>query len=1049
MKKNILTKLRALVLAIVMVLGTCISAVASEISSEAYNVALGNAANSLYEELMQSTTASELIDKYEQRTDDQVIAFKLTLNDETRANLQNHINSLIDAMTTDDIIEVAVKLGMIREEICSLYIVPYKNVGPLLNTTVEVPTVEPALVARLSSRSVVPNNGLNLSKKTEKVEGTDSYKITLEAYTTGNVSTSVTATPTDVVLVLDESGSMKDSLNSYTATYEVNESSIYYIKIDNQYHYVGYCDGKHLFDHEAGWFTGTRYGLDHFGTRYSPLTSASDTASGTKVQFYTQSSQTKNAALESAALNFVQNVYDDAVENNVDHRVAVVGFSSDNNARIHQALANSSGQDIRNTKTAVDNAIKGLNTDGGTYIEDGLTQAKNAFDTAPTPTTAKRKRVVVIFTDGIPGSGTWNDTTINNSANPAIATAKTLKSTATGGYSATIYTIGLVEGANPAAAIDTGTSNDARTNRFLHYLSSNYPNASSMNNGGTGGSNKGYYLAPQDSNDLNEIFEKISEEIAKPSIELDQTTTIKDIVSPYFVMPANTTDVTVKEVACTGYTDNQPTWSTSSTTLSNAVSFADSDASTTGNDTIQVTGFNFNDNFVSSTARGTNKDFYGKKVVIEFTVKLKAGFLGGNGVPTNGSNSGVYSGNTLVEQFAQPTVDLSVNAPEVKVTDKNVYLLATPTQEQLMDGAVVTIKDTYGNPVPNFNVNAANFGLEAWQYEYVDLEVTKPAAITVPMTTDGEYKLSFSMVAEGEEAKPVEATGKINVFKPVMMFKDSTINYLADAPANPAYYEANNKVTTHTVENNGEEITTTYPYWANGSTLSTEVTMTTEVAPALTTEYSPLSGITDSKVTSQTHVPVNVTVKIDNTDVTEHVTFHHDCDCDLAKILATNKECTWSNEDDSEFWLHVINVYGKMTITKAGLDQYTYPDVANGDEIYSDNESAVITVYGPINVENVTPKTWTIVLQNNHATLANLYPGQYVVTEDMKWSWRYDTVTVKVDKEATETNTANKKVSVTVTVEGGDTPVVVDFINSGYDNDWLGGDNYAVNTFSN
>ena len=53
-------------------------------------------------------------------------------------------------------------------------------------------------------------NGLFLGK-TAKEDGEDQYKISLEAYTSGEVKTEVKDVPLDIVLVLDQSGSMSDS----------------------------------------------------------------------------------------------------------------------------------------------------------------------------------------------------------------------------------------------------------------------------------------------------------------------------------------------------------------------------------------------------------------------------------------------------------------------------------------------------------------------------------------------------------------------------------------------------------------------------------------------------------------------------------------------------------------------------------------------------------------------------------------------------------------------------------------------------------------------
>ena len=53
------------------------------------------------------------------------------------------------------------------------------------------------------------SNGLELSKSVSDPDASGIYTLTLDAYTTGTVTTSTQATPVDIVLVLDQSGSMQ------------------------------------------------------------------------------------------------------------------------------------------------------------------------------------------------------------------------------------------------------------------------------------------------------------------------------------------------------------------------------------------------------------------------------------------------------------------------------------------------------------------------------------------------------------------------------------------------------------------------------------------------------------------------------------------------------------------------------------------------------------------------------------------------------------------------------------------------------------------------
>lgn len=561
---------------------------------------------------------------------------------------EEQIAALMEIVTEDELHSLAEKLGVNLDEEIVTPPADYSAVGPLM------PAVTVQSVRRMLRAAPAPQaeNGLILNKEAIYDEATGKTKITLEAYTTGTVTTSSKSTPVDVVLVLDESGSMADKINQYTKVYELYSSKDYYVKSGDSYIKVSWCNGGLFGSHKGGWYTGGHFVI-HWGTRYDPMTSATDTNSS-HVQFYEASatSMSKNEALKAAAKEFANKVYNDAVTNEVDHRISVIGFSGKNASEIKVGLTN----DIRNNLTDVTNAIDGLKTNGGTYIEDGLANAETAFRNATPTSAAQRKRVVVIFTDGVPGSGTWNNETINGSANPAINSAYTLKNT----FGATVYSIGMLDDANPELPISDDNGDAARTNKFLHYLSSNYPDATSMSNGGSG-SNQGYYLSASDTASLTAIFEKISQEIATPSIPLDSTTVIKDIIAPSFTVPANTSDIKL-------YTEDY-----------NGTEFDGGRDAATGvtpvisGDTISVNGFDFNANFVSATAK-PNGGGYGKKLIIEFEVEIKEGFLGGNNVETNGEQSGVYlADGTEVELFVQPKVDIPIKY-SFETQNQTIYL---------------------------------------------------------------------------------------------------------------------------------------------------------------------------------------------------------------------------------------------------------------------------------------------------------------------------------------------------------------------------------------
>lgn len=165
--------------------------------------------------------------------------------------------------------------------------VNYTNVAPLVTANkVSQPAKARLMSASSTARPIEKGKTVDglVMDKTATANDDGTYNITLEAYTTGSVSTTESTKPTDIVLVLDQSGSMAKDMTSYkyTAAYPGNNhSGSYYVRYRDSYIEVSWCS-----DCEA-WTYGCRDGwLWHdSGNKYTPKTSAADTASG-HVQFY-------------------------------------------------------------------------------------------------------------------------------------------------------------------------------------------------------------------------------------------------------------------------------------------------------------------------------------------------------------------------------------------------------------------------------------------------------------------------------------------------------------------------------------------------------------------------------------------------------------------------------------------------------------------------------------------------------------------------------------------------------------------------------------------
>ena len=147
----------------------------------------------------------------------------------------------------------------------------------------------------------------------------------------------------------------------------------------------------------------------------------------------------------------------------------------------------------------------------------GATRADNGLQLAQSQTSNREdaKKIVIFFTDGSPTSTSGFESGV---ASEAVSAAKAMKDKGT-----TVYTIGIFSDANPSAD-PSGASNE---NKFMHAVSSNYPEASyTYTQGFWGGWNwdlgtraegSDFYKSASNADDLDKVFEGISSEIVKGS----------------------------------------------------------------------------------------------------------------------------------------------------------------------------------------------------------------------------------------------------------------------------------------------------------------------------------------------------------------------------------------------------------------------------------------------------------------------------------------------------------------------------------------------------
>ena len=923
-----------------------------------------------------------------------------------------------------------------------------------------------------------PDNGMKISK-TAKANGDGSYTITLEAFAIGSkvITEQKTDIPTDIVLVIDQSGSMEDPIGGYTYTayqkdsglfdsrnyyneeyyplrhnggsenlwYKLNNNEYIAVSVEQKMEYTDisgwnnwkyydnqnslYClvsgeyksvtvkrEGHIIFADEYSYtvdgqqilYTTGDDSIPDFG-QYAPLYQSvkkyiySYTLNGAttvieesigdgsspNTQFYgrdysSSAGGTRLNALKNAATTFANAVAAKAAgadgnitttADNVNHRIAVVGYADTDwdygyntgvfiGSTLNRYENNAAGvystalQDMSTTngKSNVAASLNALKASGATRTDYGLIMEKGILDANPVPTGETRNRVVIVFTDGSPTNSNGFQRAV---ANSAISTANAIKAGGT-----TVYSIGIFSGA------DASTAGKEPDEDYYDYIDwSNYTDAEmsaacnwfmqkvSSNNGTP--RTPSYYLSAGDSASLNNIFQQISNQIETGGAEttLGSETVVKDIISPYFTLPAGTTasGIRIDTYACTGKDGNTYTWSGTSGGPGGATATVDGDQ-------VSITGFDFSENWcgTETDAQG-NSTVRGNKLVISFEVSPKSGFLGGNEVITNAS-AGIYengSAQTPVMTFEQPQVDVTIKEPDITLPDANVYLGAyfseTVNAEDLKNGTKVK----FGGDIElDLTKPNENWGLESWQTEYVTIEVkvTDKDGHEVTnfekLTEDTEYKVSVSIKPKtpkaGNSGYDESMAGTIHVFKPELTFQDST-----------AYYgetvHANNDYSSNYVANSEK--------WKNGGKYSTDdgVQMI-GIKPTLDITYTPDEAKLDNGKYTKQDLPVKATVNIGTDDVTSYTTFLHE--------TCTVDGCKWNNEITSgnpAFLIHIQTC--TLNITKqGGADNESYVfDVLKDGEKYSE-----VTVWG-----------------NGTETLVELPIGTYTISENAGWSWRY------------------------------------------------------------
>ena len=252
----------------------------------------------------------------------------------------------------------------------------------------------------------------------------------------------------------------------------------------------------------------------------------------------------KKQALINSANAFVNSVYADATEYNVDHRIAIVGFGMGNissgiayPAYLNTEILTTGGSPVQMNKAKaadyanalmyvnnngslnanITRAINSIDANGATAADFGLAMANNIYANNPDES-GERQRIVVFMTDGAP---TYSNDFSKDVANAAILQAYALKNT----YGAYVYSIGVMSDSN---------AKENNINKFMNSVSSNHIDAKSLSNNGNPSATT-YYQNVTNTNALSGVFTKIVAENVTRTTDFDNVTMIST-VSKYFTL---------------------------------------------------------------------------------------------------------------------------------------------------------------------------------------------------------------------------------------------------------------------------------------------------------------------------------------------------------------------------------------------------------------------------------------------------------------------------------------------------------------------------------
>lgn len=664
----------------------------------------------------------------------------VSVYDELYGKVENLTSTELEGKTEDELWNLEVAGDGILTEIDAAYDagdISYEQWYELMEaiSTFMLAVLDTAPVAysgNTTSEIILEKTAISISEDGRTGE------ITLSSYVTGTAK----STPTDVVLVIDNSGSMWTAVDPDTL-YEFAELNTekgkrrgYYVafsrEVDSKGKGIAY-----LMKYESGkWISDGSFTVVTLkdGEFYGSIDSVA--SGGTGITFNQNSDANYYFAQSiSGALYDALNVFIEEMANAQNCRIAIVTFGgkvAGNDSRVHGIIEHTQlekGTDYKGSGIFIDGELMWDSTDlrhpdsyftkykNGTYVIDknkysqafenpadnsqrqDLMESVSAISTnyGNTPTAlgllyARRlfqqagrtdaNRVAIVFTDGRPSP---------DEIRPRLADSCEHRANA----NTTLEQAKEITADCPYCDI-LATSGTTYT---YQYYSTYIDQAKRLKDGDKAtvysfgpatrdvgndvllniASSEEHFKNVADSEELSKTFHEIAGYIVASSQELNEESVVKDIISASFQIPDNV-DKRDIEVYTQKYTGKDSNGN--DTFDSECIPFSDAKISVDiDTKTVEVSGFKYDENVV--TMEGNTP--VGSRLLIKIPIETEEDFLGGDGVSTNADSSGIYNGAVCVKEFVSPTINVTVSKITPKFSEQHIYISQTVDFPKILD----------------------------------------------------------------------------------------------------------------------------------------------------------------------------------------------------------------------------------------------------------------------------------------------------------------------------------------------------------------------------